>query len=95
MHNWTYWTQNLIEQSLLGYQNVLGLFLWPFIFSVVIGYIYLKNQSVTVAGIVILIFFASFGNVLMGVEPWYSFMHILVALIFSGLVLIFLTKVRR
>jgi len=80
---------------LLGYTNVLGVFLWPLIFSAIIGYIYLKNQSATVAAAGILIIFAAFSNALIGVDPWYSLMHIIVALVITGLILVFLTKVRR
>jgi len=95
MHNWTYWHTHLIEQAMLGYQNVLGVFMWPLIFSAIIGYIYLKNQSAVIAAVGILIIFAAFSNALIGVDPWYSLMHILVALVITCLFLVFLTKVRR
>ena len=95
MHNWTYWIQNLPEQALLGYTNIVGVFLWPLIFTAIIGYIYLKNQSVAIAAVGILIIFAAFTNALMGIEPWYSLMYILVALVITALFLVFLTKMRK
>ena len=94
MHNWTYWSEHLFELSMQGYVNVLGFFVWPLIFSAVIGYIYLKNQSVVAAAIAILIIFAAFGNYLVGVDAWYSIMYIIVALAITALVLVFLTKWR-
>lgn len=77
-----------------GYINALGFFVWPIIFTSIIGYVYLKNQSVTTAAIVILIFVAAFSDTLAAVPTWYSFMHILVALIIAGLFLVFFTKIR-
>lgn len=95
MHNWTYWSEHLTELSMQGYMNVLGVFVWPIIFTAIIGYVYLKNQSAVAAVAAILIIFAAFGNALLGVDVWYSLMYILVALVVTGLVLIFLTKIRR
>lgn len=95
MHNWTYWQQHLMELSMQGYEDALGLFVWPLIFTAIIGYVYLKNQSAVAAVAAILIIFAAFGNALVGIDPWYSLMYILVALVITALVLIFITKIRR
>ena len=92
--NWTNWSNNLIDYSLQGYTEVLGFLFWPIIFSAIIGYVYLKNQSITVAAVFILIIFAAFGNHFVGVDEWYSLMYILVALAVTGLLLLFLTKTR-
>jgi len=80
---------------MLGYMNVLGVFVWPLIFTAIIGYIYLKNQSAVAGVAAILILFAAFGNALMGVDPWYSFMQIIVAIVVTALILVFITKFRR
>jgi len=95
MHNWSYWHENLLQQALLGYTEVLGFFVYPIMFSAIIGYIYMKNQSAVAGAVAILIIFASFGNVFLGVDPWYSLMQILVALSVTALILMFITKYRR
>jgi len=94
MHNFTYWSEHLIEQSMLGYTTALGFFVWPIIFTAIIGYVYLKNQSVVAAAVVILIFVAAFGDSLADVPTLYIFLHVLVALIITGLFLVFFTKIR-
>ena len=85
---------NFVSWSLQGYFSSLGFLFWPIIFSAIIGYLYLKNLSLTVAAVAILIIFAAFSNLLAGVEYWVSFMHIATALIMTGLVLYFFTKLR-
>jgi hypothetical protein len=94
MVNWTYWMENLIQQGMLGYTQVLGFIVWPIIFTAIIGYVYLKNMSVTAAAVIILIIFAAFGNLLVGVSTWYTLMYIVVSLIVAMLALVFLTKNR-
>lgn len=94
MVNWTYWMENLTEQAMLGYTNILGFLVYPILFCFIIGYVYLKNQSITIAVLVILTFFAAFGNLLVGVSHWYNLMYILVSLAVTALFLVFLTKNR-
>lgn len=84
-----------MEMSLKGYENALGFLVFPIIFTAIIAYVYLKNQSAVAAVAAILIIFAAFGNHLLGVDPWYSLMYIIVALVVTALVLIFMTKMRR
>ena len=97
LHNWTYIWGNFTDWSLSAYTGipVLGTFFWPLIFTAVIGYVYLKQQSFTAAAIVTLILVAAFGNTISGVPYWFTLMHILVALAITGLFLVFLTKLRR
>jgi len=95
MHNWTYITDNFISWSLQGYFTTLGYLFWPIFFSAIVGYLYLKNQSLTIVAVVLLVIFAAFGNALAGVEGFVSFTHIATALIMAGLVLYFITKLRR
>lgn len=80
-----------------GYVNALGFLVWPLIFSAVIGYVYLKNQSAVAAAAVALIIMCVFSSVLTHPNNglWYSLMYILISLVITGLLLIFLTKVRR
>ena len=95
MQNFTYWVQNLIPMSMQGYENVLGVFVWPLIFMAITGYVYLKQQSAVAAAVCLLILFAAFGNVLMGIDPFMNLMHILISLVMTALILIFISKYRR
>jgi len=95
MQNWSYWMQNFMEQAFLGYENVFGYLFYPILFTGIIGYVYLKNQSYVAAAVATLIIFAAFGDAFMGVQLWVSLMHILVSLALTGLLLIFLTKIRK
>ena len=94
IHNFTYIQQNLMSWSMEGYANILGVFMWPFIFSVIVGYIYVKQESLVAAAVAILIIFAAFGDVLMGVDIFSMIMHIAVSLIFTGLVLLWISRRR-
>ena len=97
LNNWTYIWGNFTNWSLSAYTDipVFGNFFWPIIFTAVIGYVYLKQQSFTAAAVAALILLAVFTNVLVGVQTWVSVMQILVSLAMTALVLIFLTKLRR
>jgi len=95
LHNFTYIQEHLVEWSLAPYITAMGFLFWPTIFSAIIGYVYMKNQSAVSATVAALILFGMFGNILMHVELWISAMQILVALIITGLVLVFLTRMRR
>ena len=72
----------------------VGIF-WAFLFTVIGGYIYLKQQSVVAWAVGMLILIAAFGNSIMGITLWVSFMQIVIALVLMGLFLVFLTKIRR
>jgi hypothetical protein len=96
MHNFTYISQHLLDWSLQGYLTLIGGgFFWSIIFVVISVYIYLKNQSMVVWAISILILLAAFGNTIAGVGGLITFLHISIALVFTGLILIFVTKYRR
>jgi hypothetical protein len=95
MYNFSYWQQHFFELAMQGYETVLGVFLWPLLFMGVIGYIYLKQQSLVAASIVILIFICAFGNVFFGVDELMILLYLFVSLTFTGLLLVFLTKRRN
>jgi uncharacterized sodium:solute symporter family permease YidK len=79
-----------------GYVTVMGVFVWPIIFVAIIGYVYLKQQSLTAAAIAALIIFAVFGNALVGVDILVNFLYIALSLIVTGVVLLFIIRrVRR
>lgn len=94
MQNWTYIMENFIAWSTQGYTNVVGFFFWPIMFSAVIGYIYIKQQSVVAAAVATIILFGAFATsgVFAGVEIIVQFFQIMVALAFTGLVLLFVAR---
>lgn len=97
MVDWTSWTQELVNQSIRGYTNALspmGYLFWPIFFSFIIGYIYIKNQSVVALAVGILIIFAAFSEAFLGVDVVSILMHIIVSLIITGLVLVFISRRR-
>ena len=94
MNNFTYWSQHLMEQIMLGYHTALGLFVWPLIFCGVIGYIYLKQQSYVAAAAATLVILSVFVNYMAGMETFISILFVLSSLAITGLFLIFLSKRR-
>ena len=93
--NYTRIISDFVNWSLQGYYIVLGQGLfWCIVFSSIIGYVYLKQQSMIAAAIAALILIAAFGNTIMGVTIWVTLIEILVALAFTTLIVIFLTKIR-
>jgi heme A synthase len=96
MHNFSYIAQHFMEWSTLGYTTLLGgAVFWSIMFMGIAGYIYLKNQSVVAFAVIILILLAAFGNTLAGVEALMTLLHIFIALIFTGLLLLFISKYRK
>ena len=99
LHNFTYIQEHLVSWSMQGYETVLGGFVYPLIFTAIIGYVYLKQQSAVAASIGILIILAAFGPILInyaaGVAIWVTIMEIIVFLSITALVLIFFTKWRN
>lgn len=83
-----------MEWSLQGYINVLGALFWPIFFSVIVGYIYFKNQSLVVMAAAILIIVSIFGEFIVVISPIYSLFYILTALIISLVILLFFVKRR-
>lgn len=65
------------------------------LFMVIGGYIYLKQQSVVAWAVGMLIFVVAFGNTFMSVPILITFLQITVSLVFMGLILVFITKIRR
>ena len=84
-----------MDWSLQGYTHLLGFLFWPIIFTTIGVYIYMKQQSVVAWAVGMLILIAAFSNNMLGVDPWFNLMYILISLSFTGLVLVFITKYRR
>lgn len=93
-HNFTWIREHFVEWTLQGYEIALGGFFWVILFASIIGYIYLKQRSYTVAAVTILIIVAVFSNALMGVPVVMIFLYIVVALIMTALFLMLFIKIR-
>jgi hypothetical protein len=94
MHNFTYIQQHLVEWAMSGYTTVLGVFVWPIIFTGVLGYLYLKNQSLVILAAGILMIMAVFGNALLGVDVFINLLYVVTAMIVAALFLIFFVRRR-
>jgi hypothetical protein len=81
-----------MEWSFQGYINAMGFFFWPILFTAIIVYVYLKNQSMVAAAVAILIIVTVFSNAFAGVNPYLNFLYIVVSLIVSGLILMIFIK---
>lgn len=95
MHNFTYIMEHFMDWSTQGYTHIFSFFFWPIFFSAIVGYVYMKQQSVVAAAVMILLIFAAFGsNLLIGMSLFSNLMLIFAALALTGLVLVFVSKVR-
>jgi len=94
LHNFTWIQQHFVEWTMSGYTMVLGVFVWPLIFTGIIGYVYLKNQSLVIAVAAILMIMAVFGNALVGVDVWINLLYVFSAIVIAVLFLIFFVRRR-
>lgn len=87
---------NFMTWSTQGYVTVFGYFFWPIIFAGVIGYVYLKQQSAVSAAAAVIILFAGFvtTGIFADVDVLVQFFQIMVALAFTGLIILFLARGR-
>ena len=97
MVNWSDWSSNLVNKSMAGYETSMGIGAWILIFTGIIGYVYLKQQSyvaAAVASCVLLTVFAV-GGYLISMESWIILITIFMCLAFTGLLLLFISKRRN
>ena len=94
MHNFTYWLNNFFSLTMQGYETALGVLLWPLLFSGVIGYVYLKQQSYTAAAVAAMIIISVFGNYLLAVPGFMIFIYLFVSLTITALILVFISRRR-
>ena len=94
--NWSDWSGNLVNKSMMGYETTLGIGAWVLIFTAIIGYVYLKQQSYVAAAVASLILLSVFaaGGYLGGMENWIILITIFLCLAFTGLLLLFFAKRR-
>jgi len=76
-----------------GYITSIGLLFYPIFLGGIIGYIYTKQQSVVAAAVTILVLVTALTGLFTD-DIILMFLHLLVALIISGLFLMFVIKVR-
>ena len=96
MHNLSYIMDNFMVWSMQGYTIALGFFVWPIIFSAVIGYIYIKNISAVSAAAAIIVVFACFATTswIADVPVIAQFFQVVVAFAITGLVIYFIVRRR-
>lgn len=94
--NFTNIMSDFWDWALQGYVNIVGFLFYPIVFSAIIGYIYLKNQSALSAVIAILLFFGAFGatGVLANVPALNMAFYLIVCIVSGVLVLLFVSKWR-
>lgn len=84
----------IIEYSMSAYTNILFGFTYPMIFCGIIGYVYLKQQSVIAASVVTLILFTAFDALILKNDIFIMLLHILVTIAIGSLFLLFFTRLR-
>jgi len=97
MVNWSEWSGHLVDKSMAGYETTMGMGAWVLIFTAIIGYVYLKQQSFVAAasaGIIILTSFAATGY-LLDVDTWILMITIFISLALAGLFVLFISKRRN
>lgn len=85
----------IIDYSMSAYTNILMGFTYPLIFCGIIGYVYLKQQSVIAAAVATLILFGAFDMAVLGADMFVMVMHILVTIAIGALFLMFFTRWRK
>jgi len=85
----------IIEYSMSAYTNILFGFTYPLIFCGIIGYVYMKQQSVIAAAVATIILFAAFDALILRADIFILIMHILVTLAVGSLFLLLFIRLRR
>ena len=85
----------LLNYSMQAYVGILGVFTYPLIFCGIIGYVYMKQQSVIAAAVATLILFAAFDVGVLGAGVFVMVIHILVTIAIGALFLMFFTRWRK
>lgn len=85
----------LLDYSMQAYVTIFGVFTYPLIFCGIIGYVYMKQQSVIAASVATLILFAAFDVGVLGADVFVMIMHILVTIAVGSLFLLFFARWRK
>ena len=84
-----------MDKALQPYETAMGMIFWVLIFTFIIGYVYMKQQSFVAAAVAALIIISVIGNYLVGMEAWVNLMTVFIALVFTALFLYFISKRRN
>jgi len=84
----------VIDYSMSAYVGILGVFTYPLIFCGIIGYVYMKQQSVIAASVATLILFTAF-DIATGVETFIMILHIFVTISIGALFLLLFSRWRQ
>lgn len=97
MHNFTYFIENFWDYTLQGYITSMGYFWYPLVIGGIIGYIYVKTQSVLVFSVGTLLIFVGYAstNIFANVGIFTILLQIIVTLSIAGLIVLFLSRWRR
>ena len=95
--NWSDWSNNLVDKSMQGYETSMGVGAWILIFTAIIGYVYIKQQSYVAAGVASFVLLTAFAvsGYLINMESWVILITIFMCLAFTGLLLLFISKRRN
>ena len=85
----------LLNYSMASYTNILLVFTYPLIFCGIIGYVYIKQQSVIAAAVVTLILFGAFSSLVVKSGIFITIMHIFVTIAVGALFLLLFTRWRQ
>ena len=85
----------IINYSMSAYINILNVFTYPLIFCGIIGYVYLKQQSVVAAAIATLILFTAFDAAVVKADSFVIVMHIFVTISIGALFLLLFSRWRQ
>lgn len=97
MNNYTYIMQHFFEYTLQGYETALGFFFYPLIISAIVGYVYIKTQSVIAFSVGVLLIFGAYGatSIFNDMHPFTLFLQVLVAFACTGLVVLTVSRYKR
>jgi len=95
--NWTRTVSDFWNWSLQGYESAVGWLFFPLVFVAILGYIYVKTESVVSLSVGIILLMMSFTgySVFAGVSLLVLFLQIVVTLSIVGLLLLFLSRWRK
>ena len=85
----------IFDYSMQAYVGIFGVFTYPLLFCGIIGYVYMKQQSVVAAAIATLVLFVAFDAVVLGAGIFVTVMHIFVTIAIGALFLLFFSRWRK
>ena len=84
----------IVNYAMQPYVGILGVFTYPLIFCGIIGYVYMKQQSVIAAAVATLMLFVAFDALVLGAGIFVLVLHIFVTIAVGSLFLVFFSRLR-